>query len=415
MSDVAELTIDTIAAGGDGVGRSEGLVVFVPRTAPGDRASVRYAPHTSGRFARGKLISLTIPAPSRAEPPCFHYTGDRCGGCQLQHLTYEAQLDAKTRIVADALERIGRRTVTVPRTIASPRSWRYRHKLTLAMRRHGGAWLAGLHPFDAPGRIFALADCPITDARVMSIWREILAAGELLPRGPELRGAVRVGAESSGDGATFVLEGGRAWRESHRFFSSVERLTELWWTPAGRERRMLHSRGADRPPGAAFAQVNSEVAALIRRRVLEEALGRAPKSVIDAYAGTGEMAITLAAAGARVTAIELDPAAAAWCAMRLTEPSRAVQARVEHALAEALPADLVLLNPPRTGVAEPVTTALAAAPPKAIIYVSCNPATLARDLVRLPQFQIRSVQPFDMFPQTAHVETVCVLERKKAT
>ncbi len=411
MSQVAELTIDTIAAGGDGVGRSEGLVVFVPRTAPGDRARVRYAPPTSGRFARGELLSVTVPAPSRAEPPCVHYTRDRCGGCQLQHLTNEAQLDAKTRIVADALERIGRRTVTVPRTIASPRAWRYRRKLTLAMRRRDGAWLAGLHPFDAAGRIFALADCPITDERVMSTWREILAVGELLPKAPELRGAVRVEAVGSADGATLVLEGGRAWRDSEDFFASVERLTELWWAPEGRDGRMLYRRGVDGPPGAAFAQVNSEVAAMIRRQVVEEAMSRSPASVIDAYAGTGELAITLSAAGARVTAIELDASAAAWCATRLTAPSLGVTSRVEHALPNALPADLVLLNPPRTGVAEQVTIALGAVPPRAIIYVSCNPATLARDLARLPRFHIRSVQPFDMFPQTAHVETVCVLER----
>lgn len=415
MTDLAELTIDTIAAGGDGVGRTEGLVVFVPRTAPGDRARVRYVPHSSGRFAHGALVSLTVTAPSRTEPPCVHYTRDRCGGCQLQHLAYEAQLEAKTRIVADALQRIGRRTVAVPYTIASPRQWRYRRKLTLTMRWHGGAWQAGLHPFDAPDRIFALEDCPITDESVMSIWREILAAGELLPRVPELRGAVRVEVERSGGSATFVLEGGRAWQDSHRFFASVERLTELWWTPSGRQRRMLYRRGVESPPGASFAQVNSEVAVLLRQQVLKEAMRRAPAAVIDAYAGRGEMAIALAASGARVTAIELDPAASAWCAMRLPVPSRAVVGRVEDAIPEALPADLVLLNPPRSGAAAQVTAAIRALPPHTIIYVSCNPATLARDLTRLPQYQIRSVQPFDMFPQTAHVETVCVLERTDVT
>ncbi len=415
MSDIRELAIDAIAAGGDGVGRSNGVVVFVPRTAPGDRVRVRYAPHASGRFARGQLVSLIVPAQSRTEPSCLHYTRDRCGGCQLQHLTYEAQLAAKTRIVADALERIGRRKVSIPGAIGSPRAWRYRRKLTLAMRRRGGRWLAGLHPFDDPRHIFALADCPIADERVITLWREILAVGELLPHGPELRAAVRVDQDSGGESATFILEGGTAWSDSDRFFASVARLTEIWWTPLGSDGRMLHSRGGERPPGASFAQVNIEMAALLHERVLVEATRRAPTSIIDAYAGTGEAAIALAATGARVTAIEVDRAAAAWCAMRLAAPSRSMAARVEHALPGALPADLVILNPPRTGASADVTAALAAVPPQTIIYVSCNPATLARDLTRLPRHEIHSVQPFDMFPQTAHVETVCVLERMEET
>ncbi|MEX2325497.1 MAG: hypothetical protein WD553_01790, partial [Gemmatimonadaceae bacterium] len=125
----------------------------------------------------------------------------------------------------------------------------------------------------------------------------------------------------------------------------------------------------------------------------------------------GATAIPLAQSGAAVTAIELDQLASDWCVRHLPEGSRAIRGRVEDELPEALPADVVLLNPPRAGVDERVAATLEAleAKPRAVIYVSCNPATLARDISRLPSYRIAGVVAFDMFPQTAHVETVCEL------
>src|SRR3954467_3245140 len=146
--------IDSIAAGGDGVGRSNGLVVFVPRTAPGDVVTAQIAGR--GHFARGSLRNVVTPSLTRIEPPCPHYTRDRCGGCQLQHMTYEAQLSAKQLIIRDSLQRIGKRTVDAPPIERSPKDWRYRTKLTLALRRSGVRWIAGLHPYDDPVRVFPL-------------------------------------------------------------------------------------------------------------------------------------------------------------------------------------------------------------------------------------------------------------------
>jgi 23S rRNA (uracil1939-C5)-methyltransferase len=136
-----------------------------------------------------------------------------------------------------------------------------------------------------------------------------------------------------------------------------------------------------------------------------------PERVVDAYAGSGATAIPLARSGAHVVAIESDRDAAAQCAAQLPEGSRMIPGRVEDALAAALPADVILVNPPRTGVHEQVTTTLEtiAEAPRAVIYVSCDPATLARDLSRMPRYRIASLRAFDMFPQTAHVETVCEL------
>src|SRR4030081_812943 len=162
---VVSVSIESIAAGGDGVGRKEGLVVFVPRTAPGDLVTAKISGR--GHFARGSLGTIVTPSAVRIDPPCLHYTRDKCGGCQLQHMTHESQLAAKQTIIRDSFQRIGKRVVDAPPIEHSPKEWRYRTKLPLAMRRRGSRWIAGLHPYDDASRIFPLTDCPITDRRVV--------------------------------------------------------------------------------------------------------------------------------------------------------------------------------------------------------------------------------------------------------
>jgi 23S rRNA (uracil1939-C5)-methyltransferase len=368
----------------------------------------------AGRMARGAVEEIVRRSPLRVDPPCPHYVADRCGGCQLQHLGYDAQLDAKRSIVEDALTRIARRSAVVAPVRRSPSAWRYRRKLTLALRRRGGDWIAGLHAYDRPGAVFSLRDCPITDERVVAVWREVMAASRHLPRDArELRGAVRL----LDDGAAFTLEGGVRWDASAALFDAAPSLRALWWVPDGRGRRLLHDRRADAVPGASFVQVNPGVADALRDEVVRLALAHGPTTAVDAYAGAGETAIRLAERGVSVAAIEIDREAVRYAASRLPEGSRAVAGAVEDRLEEALPAEVVVVNPPRGGLHPRVPEVLERAatgeagtpPPRALVYVSCNPATLARDLARLPSFEIRSVQPFDMFPQTAHVETVCEL------
>ncbi|HJR42727.1 MAG TPA: TRAM domain-containing protein [Gemmatimonadaceae bacterium] len=406
----AEVTIDSIAAGGDGVARVEGLVVFVPRAAPGDRALVEFT--TGARFARARLIGLPVPSSLRVQPPCAHYVRDQCGGCQLQHLGYDSQRSAKSRIIADSLARIGKRAVLAPDVRPSGRPFRYRRKLTLALRRRASRWIAGLHPYDAPGEVFALDDCPITEERVMAAWREVLSAAETFPDVRELRGAVRL----DDVGASFVLEGGERWPRSEELFRRCPSLAALWWIAEDGSRRLLHHRGDEQPPGASFTQVNASVAAELRQYVLDRVMRHEPATVVDGYAGLGDTAMPLAERGVRVTAIELDRAATAWCAARLASGSRAIAGRVEDELAASLPADVVLLNPPRAGVDARVAETLERAEPRprAVLYVSCDPATLSRDVRRMPGYEIVSLVAFDMFPQTAHVETVCELAPREA-
>jgi len=382
---IVSVSIDSIAAGGDGVGRNEGLVVFVPRTTPGDLVTAQISGR--GHFARGSLRRIVTPSTVRIEPPCPHYTRDRCGGCQLQHMTYESQLAAKQLIIRDSLQRIGKRQIEPPPIERSPKEWRYRTKLTLALRRRGARWIAGLHPYDDPVRVFPLSDCPITDRSVVSAWHEVMQADAYFPDASELRGSIR---KTSG-GPTLVMMGGESWAARDQFAAAVPSLSAVWWIPSeDKPRRLVYDKRADKSPSASFAQVNAEMAERLRTYVLERASLLAPRTAVDAYAGAGGIATAMSDAGVVVTAIELDPDASEWSASRLHPPSKAFCGRVEDArVTETLEAHAGRIS--------------------ALIYVSCNPATLARDLSRLPSYAIESVRAFDMFPQTAHVETVCEL------
>ena len=403
--DGTALEIESIAAGGDGVGRTGGMVVFVPRTAPGDRARVRLT--KSKRFARGTLLTLDEASSSRVDPPCRHYTHDRCGGCQIPHPSYEAQPAAQTAIVGDPPRRIGRREVDNPVVEPSDRPWRYRRKLTLHLRRTAAGWIAGLHPYDDPAAVFDLRDCPITDERVLAVWQQLRTAFDALPPADALRVAVRL----VDDRATVTVEGGTRWVNSGAFFAAVPALLELWWRPEGGTPRRVESRTPAAQAGASFVQVNAGVATRLREHLLERVRKASPERVIDAYAGSGATAIPLAAEGRTVVAIEWDRDAVYQLRPHLPPPSAAVSGRVEEHLSRHLPADVVLLNPPRSGVDAAVTAALesVAMPPRALFYVSCDPATLARDIARLPRYRLAHLRAFDMFPQTAHVETVCEL------
>jgi 23S rRNA (uracil1939-C5)-methyltransferase len=420
----ATARIDAIAAGGAGVARVDGLVVFVPRTAPGDLVELSYV--QKDRLGHGRLRRLVEPSPARVTPRCRHFERDRCGGCQLQHLRDDAQQEARRHIIGDAFARIAKRPVEVPPVIASPAAWGYRNKLTLTLRRDGARWRAGLHQWDDVDRVFAMEECPITHPAVVAGWHAVLAAQQFLPPVAQLRGAVRL----SGEGLAVVFEGIAHWPQARDFAECLTRVAATlgrgatrgvdavrWIDLEGRHHDVLDVV-PERPP-ASFEQVNPAMAAQLQADVVALVRGYAPSHVIDGYAGGGEVAATLGAQGIRVTAIELDPEAAQHAARRLVPPSTVVEGRVEDALATHLPADVVILNPPRAGIDARVCAvleAVAGAPPqapgpspRAIVYVSCNPATLARDLSRLPSYSIARVQGYDMFPQTAHVETVCHL------
>jgi 23S rRNA (uracil1939-C5)-methyltransferase len=468
---VATMTIDSIAAGGDGVGRVNGLAVFVPRTAPGDVAQVAY--RVQGRMGRGRLLQLLSASPHRAAPACVHYDQDQCGGCQLQHLDPTTQQHTRRTIVRDALKRLGKRDVDLP-TLTSDVEWGYRGRLALTLQRKGAGWIGGLHPYGEPRRIFALEECRIAHPELVSTWHAIrpLLRRQPLSNAESMRLSLRlVDADANAGTAkavALVFQGGSVWSESASFAAACgaahDAIAAIWWqddhahdlllwqrvakvptVASVRRRDVTHhqsrpaqqrmsanatksdeSEHADYLPDAdealAFAQVNAVVAASLRRRVEEAVLRFAPTRVVDGYAGTGALSVALVRAGVQVIAIEAERAGANAIAERLDSETPAVQQRltvhcglVEEVVPSALqsPPDVVVLNPPRRGVDSRVTGWLNAASPGTvgIVYVSCNPATLARDLARLSAWSIQSIECFDMFPQTSHVETVCVLTR----
>jgi 23S rRNA (uracil1939-C5)-methyltransferase len=401
---MAQVRVESIAAGGEGVGRLDGLAVFIPRTGPGElvEASVRQR----GRMARGRLLRVIEPSAGRVRPRCMHYEGDHCGGCQLQHLDMPTQLAAKQRIVQDAFSRIAKRSVELPPIESSPAQWEYRSRLTLAMRWQHGRWIMGLHAYDDVDRVFDLRECPITDPRVTSAWNEVRLASRLLPRVADLRGTIRL----SGQELTLVIEGGESWTSAREFAAAVPALSVIRWRPVVGAPRVLLDRRGTHAPDESFDQVNQPVAAAARAELVERAMAVDPRTAIDAYAGLGATAGELASRGVSVTAIEADEAAARHASTRLPRDARVIAGRVEDFIEQCLPADVVILNPPRAGVDARVTAALGAGPrPRRVLYMSCDPATLARDVSRLPAYRVNSLRAYDMFPQTAHVEVVCEL------
>jgi 23S rRNA (uracil1939-C5)-methyltransferase len=413
----ATIEVHGIAAGGAGVGRlPDGRVTFVHRTAPGDEAEVRIV-EEKPRWTRSRLASVRKPSALRREAPCPHY--DLCGGCQLEHMVYDAQLEAKAQIVADVLLRIGKKHVARPAVVPSPSELRYRNRVTFTLRREPAGVVAGLHEIDHPDRLVDITDCLLAESALASAWRALRdswgpGAGRL-PSGEELRLTLRTGL--SGE-VTLAVGGGYGPGRPEELLAAVEPLVAIWHRAAERGAYRLLAGAALRDrwdgeelelSGDVFTQVNRQAAELLESHVLERSLARDPRTAIDAYCGVGLRVRRFERAGVRATGIEAHPEAAAE-ARRAARASRIIEGTVEACLEDALPADVVILNPPRAGVDLAVVDALTADVVPALLYVSCDPATLARDLRRLEgTYGIEDVRCFDLFPQTAHVETVVEL------
>lgn len=401
MSDL--VTITGIAVGGDGVGRlSDGRVVFVPRTAPGDRIRLREGSLQRHRnFARAEVSEIVEPGPARVVPPCPHYVHDHCGDCQLQHLGYDAQLAAKRAIVGDTLRRIGKLKVEDPEVVEALDEWRYRSKVSMAVKTS-----IGLHPYDRPNFVFPLADCHITDFRLMALWRELRGHLALLPA--ELtRLTLRLDREERRH--IIAESAGEPWLEAERLRGSLGDDVICWWQPVDGAARVM-AGPATGFPATAFEQVNPGMSALTRRWAVEQLGDVRSQTVWDLYGGIGDTAALLVERGANVVSVDADEKAVTWGRSRLPA-ARFIAARAEDVLPSLPPPHAVVVNPPRAGLHWDVSLRLTSEPVPKLVYISCDPATLARDLQRLNvNYQVTAVRAFDLFPQTAHVETVAVLE-----
>ena len=417
----ARVRIRALSSDGAGVGSlDDGRVVFVPRTAPGDEVRVRIT-HGKPRWARGRLRELLVASPDRVSPACPYY--EECGGCTLQHVAYARQLHWKGDTVKEALRRISHVDIELPEVVPSPKERNYRSRVTFTLiRLPGGRVVAGFHRLAMPHRIVDVEEgCILPEPAVASVWTGLRRAwGEgarRLPAGRELRLTLRAVDE----GVILVVEGGRGPGRPDILLREVEGLVAVWAARPNGGGKLLaglthvHETrfGETLQTGpTTFLQVNREASEALHRWVVEQGQVRGGEKVVDAYCGVGSHGRDLARSGAEVLGIERDSDAAKAASRDAPESFRVWPGAVEDRIQEALPADLVVLNPPRSGVDERVTEALQAAGPPRLIYVSCDPATLARDIGRLSSsYGVVNVRAFDLFPQTAHVEVVVVLER----
>lgn len=417
---IERVVISGIAAGGAGVGRLvDGRALFVHRTAPGEEVDARVT-RRKARWARGSLLRILRPSADRRDAPCPFY--DRCGGCTLEHITYAAQLRAKAQIVADALQRIGGLGIDPPDIVPSPAEFRYRNRVSFTLERVPGGVRAGFHELERPAAVLDVDErCLLPEPAVAQAWGALRRAwgrdAKRLPSGRTLRLTLRGTVAGR---ITLLVQGGYGPGQPEELLGRVPALGAVW-----------HQAGPTAPPvllagdarleeswsgedlavtGAIFLQVNRGSAALLEAHVVELAGDVDGRTVVDAYCGVGLHARRLNRRGGRVTGIELDPLAVEE-ARRAVPGAHFIAGRVEDELSSVLPADLVILNPPRSGLAPEAADSLLSAPPDRIIYVSCDPATLARDVARLAsRFVVRSIRCFDLFPQTAHVETVLELQ-----
>jgi len=404
------ITIDRIAAGGEGVGRMpDGRVAFVSRTSPGDVVEVEEV-QTKPRYVRARALAVKVPGADRVEPECVHYTRERCGGCQLQHVSVEGQLRAKQRIVGDALRRIAGLDVEDPEIVPSPRAWRYRSKIRLTARHTAKGTVIGLHREDRPGVVFPPDDCLITNHRVMDLWAKVREQLPLLP------GEVQsVALKEDREGGLHLIAGGgeEPWNAEPLARALGEAGLSCWWQPETGAPRVVAGPETGFP-ALAFEQSNPDVAKTIRHDAVAGLGDLAGAVVWDLYGGVGDTARMLAAAGATAWSVDADRSAKEWARRREVDGMNHVTGRVESVLPRLPEPDAVIVNPPRAGLAAVVSRNLeqwaGAHPGGRLGYISCDPATLARDLGRMASFSVRRVVAYDLFPQTSHVETLAVLE-----
>jgi 23S rRNA (uracil1939-C5)-methyltransferase len=396
-----------LAAGGDGVGRlPDGKTVFVPRTAPGDLVELAEV-REHKRFARARPRAILEPSPVRVDPRCPHFVHDDCGGCQLQHVNYDTQQESRRAFVGDALRRIAKRDLADPPIDPAEKEYDYRTKLTL--HAEPGGRRIGLHPYHGPDQVFDLKWCHITVPELMELWRSVRALRSLLPA--QTRQLVLRLDRSGGRHLLIRVGAGEVWAEGRRLHRELERRATpatVWWQPSEGVARVV-AGSSEAFPATVFEQVHPAMGDRVRAFAVQQLGDINGRKVWDLYAGIGETTEELAARGAVVESVELDQRAVNEAEARGPVARRYI-GRVEDVLHRLGRPQLVITNPPRTGMDDRVTAELDRLRPDRLVYISCDPATLARDLLRLQHFELKLVHAFDLFPQTAHVESVAVLE-----
>jgi 23S rRNA (uracil1939-C5)-methyltransferase len=375
-----EVEIERILPGGYGLAHSAGHTIFVSLAAPGDRLRVRVE-RQQGNILFASIEEILVASPDRIEPPCPYF--GRCGGCDFQQLTYEKQLAAKAEIIRDCLHRIAR-LPDVPEIVVtpSPRDWRYRLRATWQIdqdERTIGYYERGSR------RVCDVADCAVLVPELEETLERVRATDfDKFPAGLKHLDVV-------------AGENGVSLAPPFAEFETSELELKI-----GDE---IYSYSAE-----AFFQVNPGLLAPLIEFALDNFKGEA---AVDLYCGVGLFTLPLARRFTRVTGVEANPVAVQFARRNLQraqlENARVINAGVsEWIRGRALQSDFVLLDPPRAGAESAVIKGILDSGAERVSYVSCDPATLARDLKKLITggYVIESLAAYDLFPQTHHVETV---------
>lgn len=438
------LTVYALAYGGEGIAKHEGIVVFIPEAIPGDTLRVRLV-QVKQKFARAECLEVLTPAPDRLAPFCPQ--ANACGGCTWQHLAYPAQLEAKRLFVENTLLHLGRlKGVEVPPTLKAAPQAGYRHKIQIPFQAGPDGLRAGFFAKQSHD-VVPIDDCPIQPPlgnRIFRAVRELAAEygysgyDEAVHAG-QLRHLVIRLSLSEREALAVLVTAPRDLPRLAEFAAELRRRvpelagvlqnvnSEKTNVILGREFRTLSGRNhlyetvkglRYRISAESFFQVNPHQLPALSDAVLAAAALTGHETVVDLFCGVGALTLELARRARWTVGIET--------AKSSIEDARANAllnnlAGVEFLCADAgagvaqlrgkrLHPDVVVLDPPRKGCEPALLDALAAWRPKRIVYVSCNPVTLARDLARLGRtYRVAAVQPIDLFPHTYHVESVASL------
>jgi 23S rRNA (uracil1939-C5)-methyltransferase len=394
-----EVTVEKLVAGGDGLARFEGIPIFVPRSAPGDRLRVRLTDRRPD-YGRAEIVEILAPGPERREAPCHHFT--RCGGCDLQHIEDAAQVRHKAAAVLETLARLGGIEPPADLQVVAGAPWAYRLRTQLHTRGEGEAIEVGYHQRGSH-ELVAVEECPILVPELERLLADLparLGAGAREGRPPRRLDL------ATGDGAEVttapVVEG-----LPH---GPVDLTLDL---PGGPITYQFDAR--------CFFQAHRGLVAELAARAVGPWTG---EDAFDLYAGVGLFSLPLARRYDRVTAIEADRIAARYArnnARTNKLPNLDLIAQSVDTWAANLPpgAARVLVDPPRGGLTLRLRAVLMERLPKRLTYVSCHPATLARDLRRLVgAYRLESLVLLDLFPQSGHMEAVaqllCLAPREEA-
>ena len=444
--DVLELEIESLAYGGNGVARMNGFVVFVRRGLPGDRVRARVT-KVQRRHAEALAVEVLDPSPQRVEAPCDHYPA--CGGCRFQDLAYEAQVAAKEEQVRDALARIGGLAEPPLEPILPAESvFRYRNKLEYSFAPGPSGAVLGFHKAGRWDEVIDVAECWLTTDLGNRVRESVRAwARESgLPAYDQAEGTgflrhlvVREGRNSGQMLVQLVTAPGEWDRDGFvsalRRFSEVRSIhhavndrpaevtnlpTALLWGDDAIEEQLLGLRFRVRPN--AFLQTNTEMAERLYDLAIEAAGLTGEQTVWDLYCGIGTIGLSMASRAITVWGVDVSEESIA-CALENADLNGLANAAffagdvgqaIEELRDRSGDPDVVVVDPPRAGLSSKAVRRLGRIGAPRIVYVSCNPTTLAGNVKQLREdwgYELRRARPVDMFPHTPHVECVALLER----